>query len=150
MLKEFVEKKHCLFVDHVSDWREALRLGCGPLVADGTVDDTYADELIASVEKHGPYIVLMPGYAMPHTMEGAASAHGTAISFMKVNDPVHFDLDDPDKDASLFFTLASVDTDAHLQNMKRLFKMLTNDELVAELPTVTCEADLLRLQEKYL
>ncbi|MEG1687782.1 MAG: PTS sugar transporter subunit IIA [Angelakisella sp.] len=150
MLRELVEQGHTLFVDSVPDWREALRLGCATLVADGTVTEAYADELIASVEKHGPYIVLMPGFAMPHSMEGSACAHGTAIAFMKVNTPVQFDPDDRDKDATVFFTLASVDTDAHLKNMQQLFKMLTNEELVAQLPLVTCNEDLLRLSEKYL
>lgn len=149
MLKEFVDKKHCLFIESAADWREALRIGCQPLVADGTVSENYAAELIDSVEKHGPYIVLMPGFAMPHTMEGSEAAHGTAISFMKVNAPVVFDPEDRDKDATVFFTLASVDSDAHLKNMQKLFKMLTNEDLVAELPSVTCEADLLRLDEKY-
>lgn len=149
MLKEFVEKKRCVFVDEVSDWREALRLGCRPLVEDGTVTEGYADELIGSVEKHGPYIVLMPGFAMPHSMEGSACANGTAISFMKVEKPVVFDPEDPDKYATLFFTLAAADSDAHLKNMKKLFKMLTDEELLEELKTVTSETDLLRLDEKY-
>ena len=102
------------------------------------------------VRKYGPYIVIMPKIAMPHSQEGAVGVNKTAIGFMKLEKPVSFDPNDPEKDAQLFFTLASCNPEQHLNNMMRLSEMLMNEELVAELLEAKGPEDLLRLQEKYL
>ena len=109
MLRDFVEKKHYLFIDRADTWQEAIRLCCKPIEADGTVDGTYAEQIIECVNKYGPYIVLLPDIAMPHSQEDATGVKETTISFMKVEEPVHFDPNDPEKDVRLFFTLASCD-----------------------------------------
>jgi len=150
MLKEFVEKGHCLFVDKVDSWQEAIRLSCKTLEEDNTVDKTYAEEIIRCVEKYGPYIVLLPNVAMPHSQEGAQGVNKTAIGFMKVEEAVSFDPEDSEKDAKLFFTLASCDSDQHLANMIKLSEMLLNEELLQGLLEAKSKEDLLMLHEKYL
>jgi len=150
VLKEFVQKKHYNFIDRVDSWQESIRMGCKPLEADGSVDESYADQIIECVEKYGPYIVIMPGVAMPHSQENAVGVTKTTISFMKIDEPVCFDKDDPEKYATLFFTVASCNHQEHLENIQRLSMMLMNEELVAELMEVTDSEGMLALQAKYL
>lgn len=150
MLREFVEKKHYLFAEEAKDWEDAIRMSCKSLEADGTVEAEYAEQIVECVRKYGPYIVLMPGVAMPHSQEGAKGVHKTAIGFMKLKKPVSFDPEDPEKDATLFFTLAACDSDQHMQNMMKLSEMLMNEDLVKELMDAETPEDLLRLHEKYL
>lgn len=150
MLKEFVNQKHCLFVDEINTWQEAIKLSCKCLEADGTVEESYADLIIDCVNKYGPYIVLMPNVAMPHSTENAEGVNKTAISFMKVNKPVSFDENDSTKDAQLFFTLAACDGNQHLSNMQKLCELLSNEELVNELSKANSPEDLLALDSKYL
>ncbi len=69
---------------------------------------------------------------------------------MKVEEPVHFDPEDPEKDARLFFVLASADHEKHLENMMRLSEMLMNEELVEELLEAKSKEDLLAIDKKYL
>ena len=140
MLREFVEKKHYLFAEEAADWEEAILMSCKSLEAD----------IVECVKKYGPYIVIMPNVALPHSQEGAVGVNKTAIGFMKLDKPVSFDPDDPEKDARLFFTLASCNPNQHLDNMTRLSEMLMNEELVEELLDASGPEDLLRLQEKYL
>lgn len=149
LLKDIVDNKHYRFIDKAANWKDSIRQCCIPLEESGVVTSAYADEIIACVEKHGPYIVLMPNFALPHSMENSAGAKDTAIGFMKVEQPVEFDPDDRDKDATVFFTLASVNSDQHLANMRQLFKMLTNEELCSDLLQVKSPEDLLALDEKY-
>ena len=149
LLKEIVDKKHYRFIQKAEDWKDSIKEACKPLEADGTVTADYAQEIIDCVEKHGPYIVIMPGFALPHSMEGSEGAKGTAIGFMKVEEPVDFDPEDPDKKATVFFTLAAANSDEHLKNMQQLFSMLTNEDLCADLQKVTSPEDLLSLAEKY-
>ncbi len=150
MLRTFVEQKHYKFAKEAKDWRDAIRMSCESLEADHTVEPGYKEELIACVEKHGPYIVIMPNVAMPHSQEGADGVNKTAIAFMKLEKPVSFDPKDPEKDAQLFFTLASCNPDAHLQNMQALSEMLMNEAVVNALAAAKSPEDLLRIQEQYL
>lgn len=150
MLKEFVETGHCLFADEAKDWKEAIRMSCQSLEADKTVEKGYAQQIVTCIETYGPYIVLMPGVAMPHAQEGAAGVNRTAIGFMKLKKPVSFEPGNPDKDAVLFFTLAACSSGQHMQNMVKLSEMLMNEKLVEELKKAEGPEDLLRLHEKYL
>lgn len=150
MLREFVEKKHCKFAEEAKNWQDAIRMSCETLEADGTVEANYKEDIIACVEKYGPYIVIMPNVALPHSQEGAVGVNKTAISFMKLNKPVSFDSEDPEKDARLFFTLASCNPEQHLNNMMKLSDLLMNDDVVAALLEANTEADLLDIEEKYL
>ncbi|MGL5258924.1 MAG: PTS sugar transporter subunit IIA [Lachnospiraceae bacterium] len=150
MLREFVEKKHYLFVESVSDWKEAIRLSCKTLEDDKTVEKNYAEEIIRCVNEYGPYIIIIPGVAMPHSQEGATGVNNTAIAFMKLEKPVAFTEGDPDTEAQLFFTLASCNHDVHLENMQKLSMMLMNEEVVEELKKATTKEELLEIQEKYL
>ncbi len=150
MLKEFVESKHYKFAESAKDWKDAIRMSCESLEADGTVEENYKEDIIKCVEKYGPYIVIIPGVAMPHSQENAVGVHKTAIGFMKLEEPVSFDSEDPEKDASLFFTLASCNPEQHLNNMSRLAEMLSNEDLIEDLKKAKGPDDLLELQEKYL
>jgi len=150
MLREFVELKHYKFADSAPDWKESIRMSCECLEAYGTVEANYKEDIIACVEKHGPYIVIMPNVAMPHSQEGAVGVNKTAIGFMKLNKPVSFEEGNPEKDAQLFFTLASCNPEQHLANMMKLSEMLMNQDVVDELLKAQSPEDLIAIQEKYL
>ena len=115
MLKEIIERNHYTFEESFDNWEDAIRAGYKPLLADNTVEDIYVQAVIDCVKKFGPYIVIVPNIAMPHSTEGAAGCNGTAISFMKVEKEVDFDPEDPDKKARLFFSLAATDHEKHLE-----------------------------------
>ena len=135
-------------MDGPLEWREALREGIKPLVADGSVEERYADCLIKNVEDHGPYIVLIPGVAMPHAVEGAVGTIREAISFMRVRKPVHFGAeDDPDTTATVFFTLSDVDAQSHLQNMQRLAAVMSNEEVISRLSRIESPEELLEIDK---
>jgi len=148
LLKEIVEKKLAYFADEAASWQDSIKLSCKALEDTGIVGEKYADEIIKCVTENGPYIVLMPGIALPHSMENSPNAFGTAIAFTKLKKPVSFDDTDPEKTASVFFTLAAIDDELHLKNMRKLFKMLTDEALCADLQKAESEADLLALDEK--
>lgn len=147
LLKEIYEKQHYAFVDQDLTWQEAIRKCCEPLEATGIVKDSYAGEIIACIEKHGPYVVILPGIALPHSTENAEGALGTAIGFMYSKQPVSFEPGNPDKDAHVFFTLSSTNPDEHLENMQRLYTVLTNEEALEALKKIESPEDLLRIDQ---
>ena len=47
MLRDFVENKHYKFAEEAKDWRDAIRMSCESLEADGTVEANYKEDIIA-------------------------------------------------------------------------------------------------------
>ena len=100
-------------------------------------------ELINSIKKHGPYIVIAPKIAIPHAQEG----HGvneTAICFMKTNTPVSFG-EGEEYDAQLFFVLASIDNEVHLKNLTKMVELISDEETVEKLLEAQSVEDLKKL-----
>ena len=149
MFRELIDKKHTVFANEAKDWQDAIRLACSPFVKDGTVEPEYAEDVIRCVQKYGPYIVLFPGVAMPHSQEGGPLVHGTGISFMRLAAPVSFDPEDPEKWADLFFAIAANDPAVHLENIKSLMDVLQNEELLEQLRAVSCDEELLAVAEEF-
>lgn len=149
LLKELVEKNRVGFYEKFDSWEEAIKASCKPLLEDNSIEDVYVDSMIDCVKKYGPYIVLAPNIAMPHSQECAEGVNNTAISFMKVEQPVEFEKGNPEKNAQLFFTLASNNHEKHLENMSKLAIVLANEDIVKELLQAQTEEDLLKIEEKY-
>lgn len=149
MLKEIFKKSYYVFEEGFENWRDAVWVSYKPLLREKIVNEDYINSVIDCIEKYGPYIVIAPNIAMPHSSEGAEGCNGTAISFMKVNTPVKFDLEDEEKDAVLFFSLAADNHDKHVKNIQLLMETLVNEEMVAELMSIKNEEDLKKIVEKY-
>lgn len=149
MLKEIVEKGYYTFASSFGCWEDAIEKSYEPLLKDHTVEKKYVDAVVECVKKYGPYIVIVPGIAMPHSSEGAEGCNGTAISFMKVENEVDFDANDPEKKAKLFFSLAAIDHEQHMQNIQSLMDVLMNEEIVEALNNVKTKEDLVRIANEF-
>lgn len=114
-----------------SDWRDAIRKAGDRLVASGFTTDAYTDQMIETVEKMGPYIVIAPGLALAHSRPGDAVLR-TGLSWVRLSTPVEFGnkANDP---VSLVIGLAGRDEQEHLQVMSAIAGALTNKEKTAEL-----------------
>lgn len=147
LLKEIVEGKRYAFYKEAADWKDAIKKSCSPLVATNCATEEYAQRIIECVEELGLYIVIVPGLAIPHSTKGSPGVQKTSIAFAKFETPVRFDENDLDKDAALFFTLAAVDEEEHLKNMRQLFLILSDEELLEKLAQANTAEELLELDQ---
>lgn len=131
MLRELIEKNRCSFYEGFNNWEEAVKAACIPLIKQKAIEEEYADLIIESIKKHGPYIVIAPKIAIPHAQEGCG-VNETCVSFMKTNTPIKFSKSD-EHDAQLFFVLASTDNNVHLQNLSSLVELISDEEVVDKL-----------------
>ena len=151
VLQTIVEKKHYKFVDSVESWQEAVRLSAESLVADGSVDADYYKQIVACIEKYGPYVVFEHYVAMPHSQENASGVHKTGIGFMRVKEEVSSgkDEDGEEKVAKLFFTLAACNPEEHLNNIQQLMGVFCNEELLDALMAANTPEDILAAEAAY-
>jgi PTS system ascorbate-specific IIA component len=152
VLQTIVEKKHYRFIDGKGvTWQEAIRLSAESLVDDGSVDADYYKQIVACVEKYGPYVVFEHNVAMPHTQENAEGAHKTGIGFMVSEKMIDFgeDEDGEKKEANLFFTLSSTNPDEHMNNIQQLSAIFMNDDLLDALAAARTPEEILEAEKKY-
>lgn len=131
MLKEIIEKNRYSFHKGFDNWEDAVKASCKPLIDEGAIEPEYADSIIASIKKFGPYIVIAPNICIPHAQEGKG-VNETAVCFMRTEEPVHFS-DDPEQDARLFFVLASTDNERHMQNLVSMVGLIEDQSIVEKL-----------------
>ena len=151
VLQTIVEKKHYKFVDQVDSWQESVRLSTESLVADGSVDADYYQQIVDCITKYGPYVVFDHYVAMPHSQENASGVHKTGIGFMRVKEEVSFgkDGDGEEKIAKLFFTLAACNPEEHLNNIQQLMSIFCNEELLDALMEANSPEDILAAEAAY-
>ncbi len=115
-------------------WEEVITIAGDLLVAGGATTDAYTQEMIDTVIKLGPYIVIAPGFALAHSRPSPAVLR-TGLSLATLIEGVDFgSKNDP---VRLVVGLAALDHDAHLEVMKALAKVLANPAKVDAL----CNAD---------
>lgn len=142
MLRYFHDKDLVRIPDKQPDnWEEAIRISCENLIDKAIIDQTYVDEVIASVHHHGPYIVIVPGVAMPHSTEKSSGVFGTAIAFTKFREKVYFEAGNDEKQARLFFTLAAKNPDEHMTNIANLSDLLMTDGVIEKLEKIETISD---------
>lgn len=152
VLRTIVEKKHYRFIDGEGvTWQEAVRLSAESLVEDGSVDADYYKQIVACIEKYGPYVVFDHNVAMPHTTENATGAHKTGIGFMVSEKMIDFgeDEDGEKKEANLFFTLSSTNPDEHMNNIQQLSAIFMNEELLDALAAARTPEEILEAEKNY-
>lgn len=108
-------------------WEEAIRVSAAPLVEHGSIEEHYVERMIASVKELGPYIVIMPGFAIAHAAPGAdvsisdlsLATFDQGVSFNCDNDPVR-----------IVMCLACTDREAHIARLQRIAEKLLDDTFV--------------------
>lgn len=131
------------------DWQEAIRASGEILKQNKLITDQYIEQVIADVKEYGPYIVIVPGVAMPHSSAKNEGVLGTGIGFTLFPEAISFEEGNPEKDAQLFFMLAAKDPGAHMENIANLSDLLMTEGLIADLKKVKTMKDYVAVMEKY-
>ncbi|WP_394214034.1 PTS sugar transporter subunit IIA [Brachybacterium vulturis] len=140
-LSDLLDPSAILLDASAQDWRAAIRLSGDLLVSTDATGSDYTEAMIRTVEEHGPYIVITPGFALAHSRPDD-SVHRTALSFVRLAAPIPFGhpANDP---VSLVMALAAADTSAHQAALAALAGVLADPEGRRALDTATTSAEVL-------
>ena len=123
-LSELLSPSTIILDADAADWREAIRRSGELLVSTGATDPAYTEAMIRTVEEHGPYIVIAPGFALAHSRPDE-SVHRTGMSFVRLAEPIAFGnaANDP---VTLVMALAAADSSAHREALAALAGVLAD------------------------
>ncbi len=117
---------------HAANWEEAVRAVGKVMVETGVVEEGYVDGMIATTKELGPYIVIAPGVAIPHSRpeDGVIS---TCLAYARLVPPVNFGNKENDP-VHILFALGGLDHAQHVEALQQIAEILSDpvkfDELL--------------------
>ena len=127
-LRKLLKKENMKFIEGAEDWKEAILQSGNLLVSNRKVTSEYVKEMIELVEKHGPYIVIEEGIAMPHAGI-SENVLETGISLLVVKEKVAL----PEgRNANIFLSFAAKNKNDNIDIMNDLFELITKHKFIDE------------------
>lgn len=114
-----------------SDWKESIRASAKYLLKEKAVTERYVEAMVKNVEQNGPYIVLAPGFALPHEAlnEGAMKV---GMSLIRLAHPVPFGKKEMDP-VEWVCCLSAINKETHLKAMFQLVNLFYNQKFRKEI-----------------
>mgnify|MGYP000982128138 CR=1 FL=1 len=127
-LRKLLKKESVKFIEGAEDWKEAILQSGNLLVSNRKATSEYVKEMIELVEKHGPYIVIEEGIAMPHAGI-SENVLETGISLLVVKERVAL----PEgRNANIFLSFAAKNKNDNIDIMNDLFELITKHKFIDE------------------
>ena len=106
------------------DWEEAVRAVGKVMVDTGVVEERYVDGMIKTTKELGPYIVIAPGVAIPHSRpeDGVIS---TCLAYARLVPPVNFGNKENDP-VHILFALGALDHTQHVEALQQIAEILSD------------------------
>ncbi|AVI94620.1 Phosphoenolpyruvate-dependent sugar phosphotransferase system, EIIA 2 [Oenococcus oeni] len=122
---------------HANNWKEAIRLAADPLLKNGNITENYIQNMIDSVNKLGPYIVIAPGLALGHARPSSA-VKKTGFAIASLDEPIKFGSKDNDP-VDLVVILASTSDTDHISLLQKIVMYLNDQKNLDFLRKITTD-----------
>jgi PTS system ascorbate-specific IIA component len=126
-----------------TDWRTAVRVAGGALVASGAAKPGYSDQMVRMIEEHGPYVVIAPGLALAHARpDDQVLATGLAVVTLAA--PVAFGHPHNDP-VRVVLGLAVDSVGGHLESIADLANVFNDSSVIGALAEASTPDEIRRL-----
>lgn len=128
---ETISKNNICLHLNANTWQEAIRLASKPLIDQKSISDVYVEMMINSVNELGPYIVLMPGFALAHSAP-CKEVYKDDLSIGIFDKGIDFNSDKGE--VYVVMVLASKDGESHVNRLSKIArKIMDTDDFINKL-----------------
>lgn len=129
MLNEVLNENMVKTQIEKTSWRDVVN-ECGKILLDeNKIKDAYVASMIETVEKMGPYMILLPEIAFFHGVPGA-NVKEICLSLVTLKEPVYFEEFEGQK-IKAAFAFGATDKDSHMSLLSNLALLLQDEEFVS-------------------
>lgn len=121
---EILSLDHILTGVKANTWQEAVKTAGQILVDNGSITSEYIDNMIQAVYDMGPYMVLMPHFALAHAAPCEAVIHDD-MSLIILDEPVTFG--SPNDPVKVILCLACTDRESHMNSLTKVAEALMDE-----------------------
>lgn len=137
---EKLKQEMITFLDSATDWKNAIRLSSQKLYKNGMISNNYIEKMVDNVEEFGPYIVIAPGIAMPHSRPEHGVIEG-GFSITVFDKPINI----LGSNAKVFITLACSHNTEHLEMLQLIATRLDNDDVIDKFVNAKTEEEIMKI-----
>lgn len=110
------------------NWEHAVKEAGKILYKNGSIEKSYIDGMVKYIKKYGPYVVLIPGFALAHARpEDGAKEVG--MSLITLKEPVDFGHKDNDP-VKVVIGFCATKSDGHIQALADLCGMFNQENVL--------------------
>ena len=129
-MASIIAKENMRVAVKAADWREAIRQAGSVLECAGSITSEYTENMIKAVEEMGPYIVIMPGFAIAHAAPCDA-VKKEDLAMITLAEPVSFG--SPNDPVNLMLCVACIDRESHVRALQAVAEVLCEDGVMDRL-----------------
>lgn len=123
-MEEIISLDSILIHQRASDWKEAVSIAGRTLVKNGQVTERYIEMMIESVENLGPYIVLLPKFALAHSAP-CSEVLNNCLSVAIFDEDIDFGSEKGP--VKVVMVLASTDGESHVAKLSKIAEKLMDE-----------------------
>lgn len=138
-MASIIAKENMRVAVKAADWREAIRQAGGVLEQAGSITSEYTENMIKAVEDMGPYIVIMPGFAIAHAAPCEA-VKKEDLAMITLAEPVSFG--SPNDPVNLMLCVACIDRESHVRALQAVAEVLCEDGVMDRLAAAASVEEL--------
>ena len=130
-----------------TDWKEAIRASADYLLKRHAVNEHYVEAMIQNVMENGPYIVLAPGFALPHEALNAGAVK-VGMSLIRLRKPIPFGKEEMDP-IEWVCCLSAINKETHLKAMFQLVNLFHNPSFREKIEQCSSGEEIYKMIEQF-
>lgn len=130
-----------------SDWKGAIEASAKYLLKNGAINENYIKAMIKNVMENGPYIVVAPGFALPHEALNAGASK-VGMSLIRLKTPVPFGKKEMDP-IEWVCCLSAINKETHLKAMFQLINLFYNQSFRKQIKECKTGEEIYKIIEQF-
>ena len=130
-----------------SDWKGAIEASAKYLLKNGAINENYIKAMIKNVMENGPYIVVAPGFALPHEALNAGASK-VGMSLIRLKTPVPFGKKEMDP-IECVCCLSAINKETHLKAMFQLVNLFYNQSFRKQIKECKTGEEIYKIIEQF-
>lgn len=130
-----------------SDWKGAIEASAKYLLKNGAINENYIKAMIKNVMENGPYIVVAPGFALPHEALNAGASK-VGMSLVRLKTPVPFGKKEMDP-IEWVCCLSAINKETHLKAMFQLVNLFYNQSFRKQIKECKTGEEIYKIIEQF-
>ncbi len=140
------KKENILVKVEADDWEETIRIAGGMLESAGSATSAYTEAMIEAIHDLGPYVVILPNFALAHAAPSEAVLEDDA-ALITLEKPVLFD--SPNDPVRLIIAFCSKNGKTHLDSLAEIARFLMKGDIINELADAESVGEILKITTQY-
>lgn len=130
-----------------SDWKGAIEASAKYLLKNGAINENYIKAMIKNVMENGPYIVVAPGFALPHEALNAGASK-VGMSLIRLKTPVPFGKKEMNP-IEWVCCLSAINKETHLKAMFQLVNLFYNQSFRKQIKECKTGEEIYKIIEQF-